>query len=230
VFAYIDGFNLYFGIRSFEKDPYLKWCNVKKLMGRFLDRNEVLEEVKFYTARAEHMNPIRAGTTNRYTSYTTALNSIGVKVIEGNFKRKDIAIPIDRVLHPDLVNERVAGARVKYKTYEEKETDVHLGVDLVSDAYQNLYDKAFVVSGDSDLIPALLCVLNNLSEKHIKVIAPPTQHLKDIKENLAPRYPQQLSTDKIIKTHLRESVLPDEIQTADGATIKIPADYQNGVK
>jgi len=230
VFAYIDGFNLYYGIRIFKDAPYLKWCDVKKLMSGFLDRNDFLEEVKFYTARPEpSMNLTRAGVTERFTSYTAALKSIGVKVIEGRFISKSIHIPIDRILHPDLINERITGKRIEYPKYEEKETDVHLGVDLVSDAYQNLYDKALVVSGDSDLKPALLCVLNNLSEKHIKVIAPPGQHVHDIKDNLAPRYPQ-LRIGKINRARLASACLPDEIQTSDGATIKIPADYQNGVK
>jgi len=231
VVAYIDGFNLYYGVRCFKDEPRLKWCDVKKLMSGFLDRNDTLAAVKFYTARPKPaMNLTRAGTTEHFTTYTDALKSIGVKVIEGKFKDKTVAIPIDRILHPDLINKRVTGKRIEYKTYEEKETDVHLGVDLVSDAYQNLYDKALVVSADTDLLPALRCVLNYHSEKHIKVIAPPKQHLKDIKKNLAPRYPKQLSIGKIGKARLIIACLPDEIQTADGATIKIPADYQNGVK
>lgn len=39
--------------------------------------------------------------------------------------------------------------------YMVKGDDVHLAVDLISGAYENLYDVAVVVSGDEDFIPAL---------------------------------------------------------------------------
>lgn len=40
-------------------------------------------------------------------------------------------------------------------TYHEKGVDVRMAVDLVAGAYEDLYDRAFLVSSDSDLIPAL---------------------------------------------------------------------------
>ena len=39
--------------------------------------------------------------------------------------------------------------------YTIKGDDVHLAVDLVSGAYENLYDVAIVVSGDEDFVPAI---------------------------------------------------------------------------
>ena len=43
------------------------------------------------------------------------------------------------------------------KTYVKGE-DVHLVVDLVSGAYENLYDIAIIVSGDEDFVPAIKAV------------------------------------------------------------------------
>lgn len=43
----------------------------------------------------------------------------------------------------------------KTVNYEVKGDDVYLTVDLVSGAYENLYDIAIVVSGDEDFVPAL---------------------------------------------------------------------------
>ena len=40
--------------------------------------------------------------------------------------------------------------------YEEKETDVALGVHLVELVSQDLCDTAVLVSGDSDLVPAIV--------------------------------------------------------------------------
>ena len=39
--------------------------------------------------------------------------------------------------------------------FEVKGDDVHLTVDLVSGAYENLYDTALIVSGDEDFVPAI---------------------------------------------------------------------------
>lgn len=40
-------------------------------------------------------------------------------------------------------------------TFDVKGDDVHLAVDLVSGAYENLYDTAIIVSGDENFVPAI---------------------------------------------------------------------------
>lgn len=40
-------------------------------------------------------------------------------------------------------------------TYREKGVDVKIATDLLVGAFQNYYDRAFLVSSDTDLIPAL---------------------------------------------------------------------------
>jgi len=39
--------------------------------------------------------------------------------------------------------------------FEVKGDDVNLAVDLISGAYENLYDTAIIVSGDEDFVPAI---------------------------------------------------------------------------
>ena len=39
--------------------------------------------------------------------------------------------------------------------FEVKGDDIYLAVDLVSGAYENLYDTALIVSGDGDFVPAV---------------------------------------------------------------------------
>jgi len=39
--------------------------------------------------------------------------------------------------------------------FDVKGDDVYLAVDLVSSAYENLYDTAIIVSGDEDFVPAI---------------------------------------------------------------------------
>ena len=64
----------------------------------------------------------------------------GVRVILGQFRKTTKKCQI--------CNEQ-------YQTYEEKRTDVNIAVHLFADAQKNNYDKAVIVSGDSDLIPAM---------------------------------------------------------------------------
>ncbi len=40
-------------------------------------------------------------------------------------------------------------------TFDVKGDDVYLAVDLVSGAYENLYDTAIIISGDEDFVPAI---------------------------------------------------------------------------
>lgn len=39
--------------------------------------------------------------------------------------------------------------------FDVKGDDVHLAIDLVSGAYENLYDIAIIISGDEDFVPAI---------------------------------------------------------------------------
>lgn len=42
--------------------------------------------------------------------------------------------------------------------FEEKETDVNVAVHMVAGALKNRYDTALVVSGDTDMVPAMRMV------------------------------------------------------------------------
>lgn len=55
VIAFIDGFNLYFGMREAGFD-YCRWLNVRKLVSSLLQPNQELAGVKYYTSRVSN-NP-----------------------------------------------------------------------------------------------------------------------------------------------------------------------------
>ncbi|MEI6504042.1 MAG: NYN domain-containing protein, partial [Armatimonadota bacterium] len=68
----------------------------------------------------------------------------------GRFKAKTLTCPL-------------CGRR--FVRYEEKETDVALGVDLVELVSQELRDTAVLVSGDGDLVPAVVAARRLRSSK-----------------------------------------------------------------
>ena len=81
VIAYIDGFNLYFGMVEAGFN-YCKWLNLKLLVENLLKPTQELIEVKYFTSRVSN-NPEKQ---KRQSLYIDALHSIGVKIIYGNYQ------------------------------------------------------------------------------------------------------------------------------------------------
>ncbi|MFT7592300.1 MAG: hypothetical protein ACI9UJ_002232 [bacterium] len=52
-------------------------------------------------------------------------------------------------------------------------TDVNIATELIVDAYQDFYDVAFLVSGDSDLVPPIRAIHDNFKHKWVFVAFPP---------------------------------------------------------
>jgi hypothetical protein len=65
------------------------------------------------------------------------------------------------------------GCGATWRTYEEKESDVSLGVQLVEDAASGLFDEALIVSGDSDMAPAVRAVRRLLPAARLVAVFPP---------------------------------------------------------
>ncbi|MCA9860060.1 MAG: NYN domain-containing protein [Thermomicrobiales bacterium] len=104
---------------------------------------------------------------------------------------------------------------VLFDTFEEKGSDVNLGVRLVWDAARGAFDEAIVMSNDSDLAEAIRIVTNEIG-KPVLLYSP------DVTVNNALRPP--ISTDaRPLNTKLFKScLLPDPIVTPAGVIISRP--------
>ena len=60
----------------------------------------------------------------------------------------------------------------KYQTFEEKETDVNIALYLLRMAFQNKFDKFFLIIGDTDLIPAVKMIREYFPNKKSHIIIP----------------------------------------------------------
>jgi len=80
VIAYVDGFNLYFGLKDKGWQRYY-WLNILKLCSNLLVANQILIEVKYFTARIS--SP--PGKVRRQSTYLDALKTLepALKIIEG---------------------------------------------------------------------------------------------------------------------------------------------------
>lgn len=189
VIALIDGFNLYHGIKSLHVNS-LKWCDVTGLAEKFLLKNESVAKVLFYTAYPSHLP---SGIRTRYQLYVDTLKQSGVKVIQGVFKEK----------------ERYINGR-KHIFHEEKETDVRIAVDLIDLAYRKEADKFFVVSGDSDLRPAVERALERFDDISVMMLLPPSQHSKNFRR-LEEKSHGRFKVMKIKRRHIQSSRFPDKV-------------------
>jgi len=152
--VYVDGFNLYNGS---IKGTSHKWLDLQKYFDLLRQHDEVVK-VHYFTA-VMHGNP-----GSRQQVYLDALDTLDrVNVIVGRYKRKRVEC---RVRACGFSGER------RFPTWEEKRTDVSIAIQMVDDAYQNACDTLVVVSGDSDLVPAIHTVKNRFPEKTIVVYVP----------------------------------------------------------
>jgi hypothetical protein len=76
VIVYIDGFNLYFGMRE-AGFHNCRWLDISVLVQNILQANQSLVEIKYFTSRVSN-NPDKQ---KRQSTYIDALESTGVKII-----------------------------------------------------------------------------------------------------------------------------------------------------
>ncbi len=169
VCVYVDGFNMYHALSEL-KLPHLKWLNLKKLSYYLIKHNsQSIVGVKYFSAFAEHFNGTdKIDSLLRHRSYVRALEAKGVDCIMGNFAKRD------RIY-------KGKGYKAQWRRYEEKQTDVGIGVHLINDAHLGRFDRAFVISLDTDLMPALKIMKKERPHQPVIVYAPPHRaHHRDI--------------------------------------------------
>lgn len=153
VIAYVDGFNLYFGIID-SGHIHSKWLNVKSLIQSFLSQDQELIEVKYFTSMVSNDSPKEM----RQRKYISALESVGVRIFRGKYEQKQV-----------YCNNC---SNTWWRT-NEKMTDVNIATQLIMDAVENKFDVAILISGDSDLVPAISIVNEKYSPKYVTVFFPP---------------------------------------------------------
>ena len=153
--VYIDGFNLYYGA---VHDTQWKWLDIQTYFER-LRQNDDVVKIKYFTALIENNRDAR----NRQEAYLQALETMPkVEIILGRFKDKTIRCKV-RCGY---------GGSKGFKAPEEKQTDVAMGVHMLDDAYQGKYDRLILVTGDSDLLPAVEMVKSRFPTKTIHLYVP----------------------------------------------------------
>jgi len=192
----VDGFNLYHSLRQAEMKRGgggYRWLDLRSLLASYLehvDREAFLGEIVYFSALATHRQQTSPGTVQRHRTYVAALQATGVRIALGHFKRS-------RQVRP------TCGAR--NDRHEEKETDVAIGATLVEWAATGSCDAAFLVSGDSDLMPAVRIARRIAPELRIGALFPFARTSDDLRNTVdqafkikARRYPRNQLPDPVI--------------------------------
>ena len=165
VVGYVDGYNVYHGLLSKEWQRF-KWLDFRALFAELLEPGEDLAKVKYFTARGRGPED----SNRRQAIYLGALTShSGTEVIYGRFTK---GAPRQCSYCGNIFRPRCPRCERPDRRNQEKMTDVALGVNMVADAYEGLYAKAFLMTGDTDLIPAVRHVVDRLG-KEVIVTPPP---------------------------------------------------------
>ena len=200
VIVYVDGFNLYHALDELRDDS-LKWLCLRRLAESILRPDERLAEVKYFSAFATWIPEALV----RHRTYVAALQAEGVTFIPGQFKKK----------FPKC---KVCGAQ--YQSHEEKETDVNIAIHLVRDAFLGTFDRAIVISADTDMRTAVEMAREIATGRTVDVVAPPDRFGRA--RSLRPLF--ALTVGKI-----RAARLSDSYDLPDGRKIVIPAKYRRPI-
>lgn len=141
----IDGFNVYHSIKSVKvvHKTDTRWLDLRSLCKSYLylfGKEAHLSDIFYFSAIPLHLIQKHPDKINRQQNYLKCLNHSGVNVELGRFKEKHVYCDI---------------CKNSLLKHEEKETDVAIAIKLFEICYLNLCEIVVIVSGDTDIAPAV---------------------------------------------------------------------------
>ncbi|MEO3800625.1 NYN domain-containing protein [Nonomuraea sp. B1E8] len=197
--VYVDGFNLYYGLRELGRRRLL-WLDLRSMIMRILRAHQRLVALRYFTATIRN-DPAAIA---RQEVYLAAMESMGIQVVMGRYQEQ-------------LMRCRACGDT--RRTYAEKQSDVALGAAMVADVATGKVDVVMFVSAESDLCAAVHAIRRLDDERATKTrivtLFPPRRRSESLRQVSDAWFPLG---DAI----LRQSQLPDTVRTPDGAVYHRP--------
>jgi uncharacterized LabA/DUF88 family protein len=199
VMAFIDGFNMYHSLQENACNG-LKWVNYHALADAFVAKSrEQLVNTFYFTA----IVPWDTQKAARHKLFMRAQELHRVEVVIGRFKE---------------VTRKCRRCGQRYKTFEEKETDINIAVTMLLEAANDTFDKALLFSGDSDMIAGVKALKRLAPHKHIQAVIPIGRSSIDLATTCH-------SSAKIKRHHLERNQLPPDITLDDGSILRKPKEW-----
>lgn len=196
VISYIDGFNLYFGLRQRGWQKYM-WVDPTKLSASVLLPHCELRHTKYFTSRVRG----NVGKQQRQSAFLDAIMTLpNLSIYWGRYQ-------------PDTKQCQNCGHYSQHP--QEKKTDVNIATQLLCDAFHDDFDTALVISGDADLVPPIEAVKRLFPEKRVIVAFPPRRYSTEL-AGLAH------SCFNIFEAKFRQSQMPHTISISARADVSCP--------
>ena len=203
VIAYIDGFNLYFGLKSKGWKRHY-WLDVVGLSRALLKPGQTLQAAHYFTARI-HLTGNNHADMQRQADYLDALATLPLLTIQfGHYLSK---------------GRQCRRCGNTWTDYEEKMTDVNIAVQLLADAFDDRFDTALLISADSDLTTPVQQVRARFPAKRVIVAQPPGRNSVQLATAATAAF-------TISETKIRQNQLPEVVTTASGYVIHRPATWR----
>lgn len=202
VVAYIDGFNLYFGLKS-KRWKRFYWLDVRALSHSLLKLNQQLVAVKYFTSRVS-ASPTDPDQVRRQNTYLEALSTLPDTVV---FYGHYLAKPI-----------RCHSCGSQWVKHDEKMTDVNIATEMLADAFQDRFDTALLISADSDLAAPIIKVRSLFPAKRIIVVFPP--------DRVSERLRREASRSFTLgRSYIARSQLPNPVNKPGGFPLNRPSTW-----
>ena len=222
--CFVDGYNFYYGLLN---NTHYKWLNLRQLMENLLyiqDPSFSLENITYFTS------PIKPDLARRgicsdeaQKTYLRALKTSNINIIMGRHKLEKAKAPI-------FVEGQKADRNNSCEIWllEEKETDVNVALHMYRTALleskkpsddPSKIHQIVLVSGDTDMTPALKMIREDFPAMKIGLIFPQRENLKRTPPgsliNLADWSRKVVKEDELIRNQF-----PDRIPTKKKPIVK----------
>lgn len=159
----VDGFNLYHSLDDAQRKTGngTKWLDLRRLLeeglaGRMQDKHTPVG-IRYFSAYATHRLAQDPTAVVRHKAFIATLKANGVSIHMGRFKACETRCKL---------------CKQTYSRYEEKRSDVAIGVAVLEALLREDVQRVVVVSGDTDVIPAIQAGKKLAPEKEIGVAFP----------------------------------------------------------
>lgn len=198
VIVYIDGFNLYFGLKSRGWARFL-WLDLNKMCQSLVKSNQTLVRVKYFTSRIRLPHDKAA----RQNTFLEALETLpNLDIFYGNYQ----------------INKRTCrNCGGIDHIPNEKMTDVNIATEMLTDAFLGNFDTALLISADGDLRTPVERIAKTVG-KRIIVVYPPDRRSFTL---------ESVATGHMFlgRGHLVNSQFPLDVKKANGFILNRPAQW-----
>jgi uncharacterized LabA/DUF88 family protein len=179
---------------------HCKWLDIHLLAQVIKHSSQSINKVKYFTSRINN-NIIKQ---KRQNTYIDALRTKDVEIILGEFRTNWVDCK---------------SCNGGWYDSKEKKTDVNIAVNILKDAFQDNFDVAFIISGDSDLVPPVLAIRELFPNKEVRIAFPPTHESNELKK-------ASNGSFTIGRQKLESSLFPNMVQDKYGNNIVKPNEWE----